>query len=67
MDYRKIAETINLPSLPWTHEALGEERYCYIASTLGYFDPKAETKDYRPSLDPTPYKDLIKQVTKKEK
>lgn len=59
------AKTMTLPPLPWTHQALGEETYCKIAVELGYFNPKAERKDYRPSLDPGPFKDLIK--TTKEK
>jgi len=68
MDYRQKAMTMTLPPLPWTHEALGEEKYCEIARELGYFDPRKEKKDYRPSLDPTPFKDLIKATsTKKEK
>ncbi len=68
MDYRQKAMTMTLPPLPWTHEALGEEMYCTIARELGYFDPRKEKKDYRPSLDPTPYRDLIKITTmKKEK
>ena len=59
------AKTMTLPPLPWTHEALGEEKYCELAVELGYFHPKAERDDYRPSLDPTPFLSLIK--AKKEK
>jgi hypothetical protein len=68
MTAREKAMTMNLPPLPWTYEALGEETYNMIARELGYFDPRKEKKDYRPSLDPTPFKDLIKATsTKKEK
>jgi hypothetical protein len=68
MTAREKAMTMNLPPLPWTYEALGEEMYNTIARELGYFDPRKEKKDYRPSLDPTPFKDLIKATsTKKEK
>jgi len=66
MTAREKAMTMNLPPLPWTHEALGEEKYCEIARELGYFDPRSEQKNYRPPLDPHPYKDLIR-ATKKEK
>ena len=57
--YVEKAKTMQLPSLPWTHEALGEELYCKLAVELGYYNPKAEKKDYRPTLDPTPYAHLI--------
>jgi hypothetical protein len=53
-------ENFKFPPLPWTHEALGEERYCQVAVQLGFFNPKAETPDYRPDLDPTPFLDKIK-------
>ena len=59
------AKTMTLPPLPWTHAALGEDVYCKIATELGYFNPKAESGQYRPSLDPGPFADLIK--TTKEK
>ena len=65
MNYYEKAKTMNLPPLPWTHQALGEETYCKIATELGYFNPKAESGQYRPSLDPGPFADLIK--TTKEK
>lgn len=55
------AKTMTLPRLPWTHEALGEETYCEIATELGYFNPKAEKDDYRPALDATPFLSLIKK------
>ena len=35
------AKTMTLPPLPWTHQALGEDVYCKIATELGYFNPKA--------------------------
>jgi hypothetical protein len=66
MDYRKKAESMELPPMPWTHAALGEEKYCELARELGYFEPRSEKPDFRPPLDATPYKDLIK-ATKKEK
>ena len=65
MTYFEKAKTMNLPPLPWTWEALGEEKYCEIATELGYFNPKSEKDDYRPSLDPTPFLSLIQ--AKKEK
>lgn len=65
MNYFEKAKTMTLPPLPWTHQALGEETYCKIATELGYFNPKAESGQYRPSLDPGPFADLIK--TTKEK
>ncbi len=37
-----------------------EELYCLLATRLGYFNPKNEPTNYRPSLDPTPYLDQIK-------
>lgn len=63
--YFEKAKTMNLPPLPWTHEALGEELYCTLATELGYFNPKAEKEDYRPALDASPYLSLIR--AKKEK
>lgn len=48
------------PPLPWTHEALGEERYCQTAIELGFFNPKGEPQDYRPDLDPGPFMEKIK-------
>ena len=60
------AKTMTLPPLPWTHQALGEDVYCKIATELGYFNPKAERTDYRPSLDPGPFKELIKPTTKEK-
>lgn len=54
------AKTMTLPPLPWTHEALGEEKYCELAVELGYFNPKAEKDEYRPALDATPFLSLIK-------
>ena len=60
------AKTMTLPPLPWTHQALGEDVYCKIATELGYFNPKAERNDYRPSLDPGPFKELIKPTTKEK-
>lgn len=65
MDYIEKAKRMTLPPLPWTHQALGEAKYCEIARELGYFDPAKEKRDYRPSLDPTPFLSLIK--TSKEK
>lgn len=58
-----------LPLPPWTHEALGEELYCRIATELGYFNPKNEQSSYRPDLDPTPHLDIIRmqQSMKKTK
>lgn len=68
MTYYEKAKSMTLPPLPWTVEALGEQVYCKLASELGYFNPASERKDYRPSLDPTPYMDLIKaKTTTKEK
>ena len=58
------AKTMTLPPLPWTYQALGEEKYCEIARELGYFNPKAEASDYRPSLDPTKFLPLIKAAAK---
>jgi len=49
-----------LPIPPWTHENLGEEKYCEVATKLGFFNPKAEDERYRPSLDHTPYLETIK-------
>ena len=66
MNYFEKAKTMTLPPLPWTHQALGEDVYCKIATELGYFNPKAERNDYRPSLDPGPFKDLIKPTTKEK-
>ena len=66
MNYFEKAKTMTLPPLPWTHQALGEDLYCKIATELGYFNPKAERNDYRPSLDPGPFKDLIKPTTKEK-
>lgn len=66
MNYYEKAKTMTLPPLPWTHQVLGEEIYCKIAVELGYFNPKAERNDYRPSLDPGPFKDLIKPTTKEK-
>jgi hypothetical protein len=60
------AKTMTLPPLPWTHAALGEDAYCKIATELGYFNPKAESGQYRPSLDPGPFADLIKPTTKEK-
>jgi len=66
--YFEKAKTMTLPPLPWTVEALGEETYYKLASELGYFNPRSERKDYRPSLDPTPFVSLIKPTnTTKEK
>ena len=66
MNYFEKAKTMTLPPLPWTHQALGEDVYCKIATELGYFNPKAERNDYRPSLDPGPFKELIKPTTKEK-
>lgn len=63
--YFEKAKTMTLPPLPWTHQALGEEIYCKIATELGYFNPKAERANFRPSLDPTPYLSLIKSTKEK--
>lgn len=63
--YFEKAKTMTLPPLPWTYATLGEELYCQIARELGYFDPTKEPKDYRPSLDPTPYLSLIKSNKEK--
>lgn len=65
MNYFEKAKTMTLPPLPWTHENLGEEKYCEIAKELGYFDPKKEQADFRPALNPTPFLSLLK--TNKEK
>ena len=62
--YIEKASKMNLPPLPWTHEALGEELYCKLAVELGYYNPKAEKKDYRPALVATPYAHLIGKGTK---
>ena len=58
------AKTMQLPPLPWTHEALGEELYCKLAVELGYYNPKAERRDYRPALDASPFAHLIGKATK---
>lgn len=52
--------TFELPLPPWSHEALGEEKYCELATKLGFFNPKAEPTTYRPDLDPTPFLDQIR-------
>jgi hypothetical protein len=49
------------PNGPWTVENLGEEKYCEVAKTLGFFDPKGESADYRPSLDCGPFIEEIKR------
>lgn len=59
------AKTLKLPVPPWSHAALGEEKYCELARELGYFNPKSEAKAYRPDLDPTPYLDVIREQHKK--
>lgn len=61
------AKTMDLPPLPWTHKALGEDLYCHIAVELGYFNPKTEPANYRPSLDPTPFLGLLKAKTNTKK
>jgi len=66
-EYIEKAKEMNLPPLPWTHAALGEDLYCQIAVELGYFNPKTERDPYRPSLDPTPFLGLIKAKTTKKK
>ena len=66
-DYFSKAKTMNLPSLPWTAAALGEDKYCELAIELGYFNPKAERSDYRPDLDPTQYLSLIPKPKAKAK
>ena len=66
-DYFSKAKTMNLPPLPWTWEALGEDKYCELAIELGFFNPKAERADYRPSLDPTPFLSLINKSKPKAK
>ena len=38
MDYFSKAKTMNLPPLPWTWEALGEDKYCELAIELGFFN-----------------------------
>ena len=43
---------LELPPLPWTHEALGKELYNFIAREGGYFDPEREPPSYRPDLGP---------------
>lgn len=63
--YVEKAKTMNLPPLPWTHQALGEELYCTLAVELGYFNPKAERKDFRPTLDPTLFVHLIGKASTK--
>lgn len=63
--YQEKASKMQLPPLPWTHEALGEELYCQLATQLGYFNPKAERKDYRPTLDPTPFAQFIGKAAPK--
>ena len=49
------------PNGPWTHENLGEEKYCEVAKTLGFFDPRLETTDYRPPLDSGPFVEQIRR------
>lgn len=66
-DYFSKAKTMNPPPLPWTWEALGEDKYCELAIELGFFNPKAERADYRPSLDPTPFLSLINKPKPKAK
>lgn len=65
MTFIEKARTIKLPLPPWTHEALGEQKYCELARELGYFNPKAEATAYRPSLDHTPFSDVIREQHKK--
>lgn len=59
--YYEKARSMQLPPLPWSIENLGDEVYCHLASELGYFNPRSERADYRPSLDPSPFIDLIGQ------
>ena len=61
VDYQAIAKTMKLPLPPWTHEKLGEELYCKLAQELGFFDPRTERANYRPSLDPTSFLDEIRR------
>lgn len=65
MSVHEKARKMALPLPPWTHEALGEQKYCELARELGYFNPKAEATAYRPSLDPTPFLDVIREQHKK--
>ena len=62
--YIEKASKMNLPPLPWTHEALGEELYCQLAKELGYYNPKAEKRDYRPPLDASAFAHLIGKAAK---
>ena len=59
-EHLEAAKAMQLPLPPWTHEVLGEQRYCDIATKLGFFNPKAEPSDYRPALDPSPFADIIR-------
>ena len=62
--FQEKAKTLQLPLPPWTHEALGEAKYCEIASELGFFNPKSEQKNYRPNLDPAPFLEIIRAQAK---
>ena len=55
----ETAKTLQLPPPPWTHEALGEAKYCELARALSFFDPTAESASYRPTLDCGPYLTII--------
>ena len=59
-EHLEAAKAMRLPLPPWTHEELGEQRYCDLATKLGFFNPAMESKDFRPALDPTEYLDLIR-------
>lgn len=59
------ARKMALPLPPWTHAALGEEKYCELARELGFFNPKGEATNYRPDLDHTPFSDVIREQHKK--
>jgi hypothetical protein len=73
------AKTLKLPLPPWSlqdgrngekglitrlGEVEAERVYCELARELGYFNPKAEPKNYRPSLDPTPFLEVIREQHK---
>lgn len=66
-ELQEKARAIKLPLPPWSVAKLGEEKYCELARELGYFNPKTESKDYRPDLDPTPFLDVVREQNKSAK
>ena len=48
-------------------EEEGKRLYFTLARELGYFNPKGESGDYRPALDPTPFLDIIREQHSKKK